>query len=167
VIHQAKRCVLDAIGCAVGAADAPGRPMIEAVALELGGPPEATIFGSGVRTGTPSAALVNSFLVRFLDLNDVGGGGHNSDALASLLAVAEREGRNGADLLLALVASYEIGGRFADAVANHPVGTPVSSSLEEKGWTKDIRAGLTPAGGDRPAHGPLRGADCPTRSGFA
>jgi 2-methylcitrate dehydratase len=142
VVHQAKRCVLDALGCAIGSANAPGRAIIEAVALELGGPQEATIIGSGARTSAMHAALVNSFLVRFLDLNDTGGGGHNSDALASLLAVAERERRSGADLLLALVVSYELGGRFADAVTNHPVGTPVTSSLEEKGWTKDIRAGL-------------------------
>ena len=31
VAHQAKRCLLDALGCGVGAYEAPGRPMCEAV----------------------------------------------------------------------------------------------------------------------------------------
>lgn len=57
---------------------------------EVCGPEEATVFCSGVRTSAMNAALVNSFLVRFLDYNDIGGGSHNSDALASILAVAER-----------------------------------------------------------------------------
>ncbi len=142
VVHQAKRCVLDALGCAIGALEAPGRELMEAVVAEIGGPAEATIIGSGRRTTALNASLVNSLLVRFLDFNDVGGGGHNSDALASLLAVAERERRSGAELLTALVVSYELGARFADAVTGRPVGRPIAGSLEEKGWTKDIRAGF-------------------------
>lgn len=29
VVHQAKMCLLDALGCAIGAYDAPGRKMVE------------------------------------------------------------------------------------------------------------------------------------------
>lgn len=133
VVHQAKRCVLDALGCAIGAYEAPGRTICEAVVAEIGGPPEATVFCSGTRTSALNAALVNSFLVRFLDFNDVGGGGHNSDAIPSILAVAEREGATGLDVLTAVIVSYELGSRFGDSIL---------SSLEPKGWTKDIRAGL-------------------------
>ena len=91
VVHEAKRCLLDALGCAIGAYDAPGRPICEGVVKELAGPEEATVFGSGLRTSALNATLVNSFLVRFLDYNDFGGGGHNSDAISSILAVSERE----------------------------------------------------------------------------
>ena len=63
VVHQAKRCLLDALGCAIGAYEAPGRTIIEATAKEIGGPPEATVFCSGLRTSALNAALVNSFLV--------------------------------------------------------------------------------------------------------
>jgi 2-methylcitrate dehydratase len=119
------------------------------------------VFCSGVKTSAMNAALVNSFLVRFLDYNDIGGGSHNSDALASILAVAERENRSGKDFLTSLVVSYELGARFRDSVAtgvdhfselkaksgDAPVasvhaGGPRQKSLEEKGWTSDIRAGL-------------------------
>jgi 2-methylcitrate dehydratase len=134
VVHQAKRCLLDALGCAIGAYDAPGRPFCEAVVKELGGTQEATLLGSGLRTTALNATLVNSFLVRFLDYNDFGGGGHNSDAVPSLLAVAEREKKGGRDLLTSLVISYELGARFREAIKG--------LSLEERGWSIDIRGGL-------------------------
>jgi 2-methylcitrate dehydratase len=148
VVHHAKRCVLDALGCAIGAYDAPGRVMCEALAKQVGGNPEATVFCSGLRTSVLNAALTNAFLVRFLDYSDSGGGGHNSDALASLLAVAEREHAGGKELLTALTISYEIGARFRKSTE-----VKISNSLEEKGWTTDIRGGLN----QPPALGKLLG----------
>jgi len=135
VVHQAKRCLLDALGCAIGAYDAPGRLICEAVAAELGGPEEATVFGSGLRTSAYNATLVNCFLVRFLDYNDVGGGGHNSDAIPSILAISEREKASGKDFLTSLVISYELGYRFKDSA--------VGFSFKEKGWCPDTRGGLS------------------------
>lgn len=134
VIHQAKRCLLDALGCAIGAYDAPGRPICETMVKELGGVEEATVFGSGLRTSAPNATIVNSFLVRFLDANDLGGGGHNSDAIPAILAVSEREKANGRDFITALVISYELGARFMEAAGGDPV-------LEKRGWISDIRGG--------------------------
>lgn len=161
VLHQAKRCVLDALGCAIGAYEAPGRAICEATVQEIGGPQEATVFCSGLRTSALNAALVNSFLVRFLDYNDIGGGSHNSDALSSILAVSEREKASGKDFLTSLVISYELGARFRDSVSTSSdafyelgarihdsvsTGSSAASrtreSLEEKGWTADIRGGL-------------------------
>src|SRR5688572_21077605 len=105
VAHQAKRCLLDALGCAIGAYEAPGRVIMEDTAKEIGGPEEATVFCSGLRTSALNAALVNSFMVRFLDFSDQGGGGHNSDAISSILAVAERQKSSGKDFLTSLVIS--------------------------------------------------------------
>ena len=145
VVHQAKRCLLDALGCAIGAYEAPGRPICEATVKELGGVEEATVFGSGLRTSAVNATLINSFLVRFLDYNDFGGGGHNSDAIPSLLAVAEREKAGGREFLASVIISYELGARVRESLKG--------PSLEERGWSIDIRAGLnTP-----PALGRLMG----------
>jgi 2-methylcitrate dehydratase len=60
VAHQAKRCLLDVVGCAIGAHFAPGRSMYEAMVKEVGGTEEATIIGSGLRTSAANATLVNS-----------------------------------------------------------------------------------------------------------
>jgi 2-methylcitrate dehydratase len=136
VVHQAKRCVLDTLGCAIGAYDAPGRSICEAMVKSLGGVPESTVFGSGLRTSAPNATIVNSFLVRFLDANDLGGGGHNSDAISSILAVAEREKANGQDFITSLVISYELGARFMEFCGGDEV-------LERKGLIMDIRGGIS------------------------
>jgi 2-methylcitrate dehydratase len=135
VIHQAKRCLLDALGCAIGAYDAPGRPICEEVVRQLGGVKESTVIGSGFKTSAPNATLVNCFLVRFLDYNDIGGGGHNSDSIPAILSVCEREKANGRDLITSLVISYELGARFVEASGGVHV-------LDQKGWTIDIRGGL-------------------------
>ena len=136
VIHAAKRCLLDTLGCAVGAYTAPGFPMVEGMVRELGGKKEASVFGTGLHTTATNATLVNSFLVRFLDYNDMGGGGHNSDTIPSIIAVAEREKTSGRDFLTALIISYELGTRFSDAPGGH-------TSYESKGYTIDIRGGVT------------------------
>ena len=132
VVHQAKRCLLDALGCAIGAYDAPGRPICEEVAKELGGREEATVFGSGLRTSAPNATLVNSFLVRFLDYNDLGGGGHNTDAIPAILAIAERQKKGGRDFLTSIVMSYELGERVRESFTGN-----------EAGVANDIRGGLS------------------------
>ncbi|MBI2859508.1 MAG: MmgE/PrpD family protein [Chloroflexi bacterium] len=134
VLHQTKRSLLDTLGCAIGAFDAPGRPIVEDMVKEMGGPAESTVFGSGMRTSAANATLVNCLMVRFLDYNDVGGGGHNSDAIPGLLAVAEREGLGGRDFLPAMVVCYELGARVQGSLIGH--------QLQNTGWTVDVRAGL-------------------------
>jgi 2-methylcitrate dehydratase len=109
----------------------------ESVARALGGPAEATVFGSGLRTGMTSATLVNCFMMRFLEYNDVGGGNHNEEAIPSLLAVSERDGCSGRDFLTALVISYEIGARVVTAAPGGPM------AYDKHGWSTDARGGLS------------------------
>jgi 2-methylcitrate dehydratase len=66
---QAKIRVLDAIGCAIGAVDAPVIQAIAAQNADFGGNPRCTLIGGG-RTAPDRAAFYNSALVRFLDFND-------------------------------------------------------------------------------------------------
>jgi 2-methylcitrate dehydratase len=135
VVHQGKRCLLDALGCAIGAYQAPGRSMMEQVVQELGGPSEATLFGSGSRTSALNASLFNSFLVRFLDFNDLGGGGHNSDCISSILALAEKEKANGQAFLLSIVIAYELGDRVS--------GSSTSPRGQGRNLDHDCRGGIS------------------------
>jgi len=117
VVHQAKRLLLDTLGVAIGAYDAPGRPICEAAANELGGPEEATVFGSGLRTSMLNATLVNGFMVRYLDYMDLGSSpGHNSEIVPSILSVCERLKLGGQDFLTAMLISYELGARISAAI---------------------------------------------------
>ncbi len=137
VVHQAKRCLLDALGCAIGAYDAPGRRIIESFIDERGGRAEATLFGSGRKSSLLNATLLNSFLVRYLDFNDCGGGAHNSDSIPAILAAAENVRADGRTLLTAIVISYELGARVQEST-----GKGWGESLGTKGWTPDFRGGL-------------------------
>jgi 2-methylcitrate dehydratase len=69
-------------------------------------------------------------MIRFLDANDTyiaRGSGHPSDMLGALLAAAEWQGASGRDLLLAMVAGYEVFGALADQV-----------SLRDRGWDQGV-----------------------------
>jgi len=136
VVHHAKRNLLDGLGCAIGGYSAPGRAACEATAMALGGPPESTIFGSGVRTGASSATLVNCFMLRFLEYNDIGGGNHNEEAIPALFAVSQAQRRSGADFLTALVVSYEIGARVILSARGG------ASAYDRQGWSTDARGGI-------------------------
>lgn len=136
VVHHAKRSLLDGIGCAIGGLVAPGLSACLQVVEELGGPAEATIIGTGRRTSAMNATLANSFAMRFLEYNDVGGGNHNQEAIPALLAVSERGKRSGKDFLAAMVLSYEIGARVVQSVPG------ASAGWDKHGWSTDARGGI-------------------------
>ncbi len=137
VLHAAKRILLDSIGVMIGALDSDGFRHLEDAIKTWGGTEEATILGTGTRTSAGNAALANIFLVHYLGYNDLGGGGgHNSDTIPAILAVAEREKASGKAFLTAMVLSYELGGRFTDSVGGIFGYAP-------KGFPFDIRGGIS------------------------
>jgi 2-methylcitrate dehydratase len=120
VIARAKRVLLDTLGCALGAIGAePVRMARQVVALQ-GGNPQATIVGIGRKVACDQAAFLNAMALRYFDYNDyvaLGRPSHASINVAAALAVAEMEGLSGKDLLLGLVAGYEVEVRLRDAIA--------------------------------------------------
>ena len=120
VIHEAKRLVIDTLACALGGYRSEPGSIVRDVARELGGNAQATVIGEGTKTSCALATLVNGTLIRYLDNNDYYFGqdsAHPSGNLAPALAVAEKMGRGGADVITALVAAYEIQLRLCDVVA--------------------------------------------------
>ena len=126
VLHQAKRRVIDSIGCALGAYAAPPARIARRLALPVSASGGARIFGSLVTTTPDHAAFANGVMTRYLDFNDSGlGGGHGShpsDNLGGVLAVAESVHASGSDFLLALAISYEIQSRVMDSAPFHKHG---------------------------------------------
>lgn len=119
VLHQAKRRVIDTIGCALAAYTSPPSRIARKLAQPVAAGPGARVFGSLVRTTAEMAAFANGVMLRFLDLNDTHrtvDGSHPSDNLSAILALAESLGASGRDFLLALSISYEIQCRFVDSV---------------------------------------------------
>ncbi|GAA3617447.1 hypothetical protein GCM10022419_123610 [Nonomuraea rosea] len=107
--QAAIRHLTDGFGCAV-AAPPHGSPAV-AVALELGGPPQATIIGTRARVGAPAAALANGALVHALDFDDTHAGGlvhATAPVLPVAFAVGEETGASGAEVLVAALIGYEV-----------------------------------------------------------
>ena len=104
VIHQCKRCVIDTLGCALGAFDAEPSRIARASAQRVqvdGGP---RVIGTAHRTLPELAAFANGVMARYLDGNDAypGGGGHPSDVIAAVLAAADMVRADGRSVIAAI-----------------------------------------------------------------
>jgi 2-methylcitrate dehydratase len=121
VMTAARRHLADTMACALGAHNTAAAHAVRRYAIEKGGCAEATIIGTNRKVPAGLAALVNGTVVRYLDANDIyvfsrgGPSGHCSDGTPALLALAEKHGRSGEELLTCLVASYEIQGALAES----------------------------------------------------
>ena len=140
VIHQTKRLVLDTLGCAIGGYSSEASKGLQALIVELGGPAEATVVGSGVRTSCLNATLVNGVMARYLDYNDavvtqVGDtfrvGYHPSEVIPPILALAERQHLSGLETIAAIVLGYDLSNRFLEGI--------VGREMEQRGWNGDTR----------------------------
>jgi 2-methylcitrate dehydratase PrpD len=111
--------VLDGLGTALAAARMDAAPFAIPAARTLGSGQESSLLGTTERSSAAGAALANGILVHALDFDDTHTAGlvHATAAtLPAALAVAEREGRSGADLIRAVTLGYELIGRLSRAV---------------------------------------------------
>jgi 2-methylcitrate dehydratase PrpD len=127
VREQAKLVIVDTIACIIGGSEVEGSRIYREVLSRLGGPPEARVLGSGERTSAPIAAYLNGQLANALDLDDnlLNHTHFANTAVAAPLAVAEREHASGRDLLVAVVAAYEVSARLTlsmDKAVTRPTG---------------------------------------------
>jgi 2-methylcitrate dehydratase PrpD len=111
VIKKAKTNILDSVGCTIGGYKTDIGRIITKVIKRLGGKPESTLMGSGVRV-----AFVNSLLNNALDYDDCFKGHAGSTIVPPSIAVGEPIGASGRDLITAVVVAYEIIGRIATAM---------------------------------------------------
>ena len=111
-VHQAKRLIVDTIGCALGGYDSDPSRIAREVAGEVASRHPATVMVSGQQTSPELAAFANGVMIRYLDFNDgytsTGESGHPSDSIAAVLAVAELMKRSGKEAIVATVLAYEV-----------------------------------------------------------
>jgi 2-methylcitrate dehydratase len=125
VVRQAKRYLIDSIGCALGGFAAQPSQIANKLAAGVRAVRGATVMCSGVQTSPELAAFANGVMIRYLDFNDgylSAGGGHPSDSVAALLATAEVAGRSGRDLITAMVLAYEVFCKVCDVLDNRAIG---------------------------------------------
>lgn len=127
-IKEAKRFLLDSIGCALAAVKNEDMGAMYRFTEKLGGTPEATVIGTGAKTNAPNAALMNCLLTRALDYNDIyweQDPSHPSDIIGAALAAAEANSKSGRDALLAIILAYEFEMRWCHAA---------EPGVREVGW---------------------------------
>jgi 2-methylcitrate dehydratase PrpD len=126
--HEAKRSILNHVGCVLGSARDPAVETAVRVLQSLGGRSEAGLIGRAERLDIASAAFVNAVAGNLLDYDDT----HldtvihpTAPVFPAVLALAEKLGRSGADALLAFILGGEVECR---------IGNSVSPGHYDRGW---------------------------------
>ncbi|MDP8207221.1 MAG: MmgE/PrpD family protein [Candidatus Electryonea clarkiae] len=117
-VQMSKVILYDSIGCAFGGFKTHDVTIMREYSEEKGGIEEATVIGSGKKLPVVDAALLNALMVRALDFNDIywkQDPSHPSDIIPGPMALGERLGKTGKDLLLAIAVGHEIEMRLCEA----------------------------------------------------
>jgi 2-methylcitrate dehydratase len=126
VVHEAKRRVIDSLGCALGAWEEEPCAIARKVASDFSAKHGSTIIGTDHKAPPDWAAFANGCCIRYFDYNDTylsKEPAHPSDNISAALAVAESVGADGRELISAIALAYEVQCRFCDA-----------ASIRARGW---------------------------------
>ncbi|MGC2477092.1 MAG: MmgE/PrpD family protein [Candidatus Sulfotelmatobacter sp.] len=127
-VYQAKRFLLDSLGCALGGYQQHDVRIALALLDEIAGPGRATVIGTGKRIDPVSASLANALMVRCMDYNDIywkQDPSHPSDIFPAAIACGERARSNGKELIVGLVLGHEFEMRLCEAAF---------PGIRERGW---------------------------------
>src|SRR6478752_2843885 len=127
-VYQAKRFLLDSLGCALGGYQQHDVGIALDLLDEIAGPGLATVIGTGKRIDPVSAALANALMIRCMDYNDIywkQDPSHPSDIFPAAIACCERAKSNGKELIVGLVLGHEFEMRLCEAAF---------PGIRERGW---------------------------------
>jgi 2-methylcitrate dehydratase len=119
VVHQVKRTLIDTLGCALGAFTAEPCVIARRLASRVTSSTPSRILGTTQESAPDMAGFANGVMVRYLDCNDSyfsPGGGHPSDMIPAILAMADPVGCDGQTVITAIVLAYEVFCRLSDQV---------------------------------------------------
>ncbi len=125
VVYQAKHCILDSIGCALGGAQTELGQQYIGIARELGGKPESTVIGDGTKVSFLNATYANAILSDVLDFSDThlyaishpGG-----PIIQAGLPAGEAVAASGKDIIAAVILGYEVSLRIGRAIRSIIMG---------------------------------------------
>ena len=117
-VHQSKRFLLDAVGCALGGYQQHDVAIALKVLDEVAAPGAATVIGSGKKIDVVHAAFANALMIRCMDYNDIywkQDPSHPTDIFPAAIACAERAKSNGRELIVGLALGHEFEMRLCEA----------------------------------------------------
>lgn len=127
-VYQAKRFLLDSLGCALGGYQQDDVRIALEVLDEIAGPCSASVIGTRKRIDPVSASLANALMIRCMDYNDIywkQDPSHPSDIFPAAIACGERVGSDGKELIVGLVLGHEFEMRLCEAAF---------PGIRERGW---------------------------------
>jgi len=127
-VYQAKRFLLDSVGCALGGYRQHDVKIALEVLNEIAGRGASTVIGTGKRIDPVSASLANALMIRCMDYNDIywkQDPSHPSDIFPAAMACCERAKSDGKELIVGLVLGHEFEMRFCEAAF---------PGIRERGW---------------------------------
>jgi 2-methylcitrate dehydratase len=127
-VYQAKRFLLDSVGCALAGYRQHDVKIALEVLDEIAAAGPATVIGSGKRIDPVSASLANALMIRCMDYNDIywkQDPSHPSDIFSAAIACCERSRSDGKELIVGLVLGHEFEMRFCGAAF---------PGIRERGW---------------------------------
>ena len=127
-VREARRYLLDTLGCAFGGYQQEDAKIALSVLGDIAGPGRATVLGSGRKMDPVSASLANALMVRVMDYNDIywqQDPSHPSDIIPAAMALGERGGRSGKELIVGIILGHEFEMRLCEAAF---------PGIRERGW---------------------------------
>ncbi|QOZ23919.1 MmgE/PrpD family protein [Bradyrhizobium sp. CCBAU 51753] len=118
--HEARRFILDTLGCTIAGARSEIGPVVLSTAKLFGKSKDATIAGGGKRFTSPAASYGNGRLANCLDLDETYPGGpiaglhFGASVFGEALASCEQMNLTSKELILAATCGYEVAGRISD-----------------------------------------------------
>ncbi len=125
VVDRVKQTLVDTMGCAIGGFDSEPAEIARSLAEGTHGPLQSRILGTGGHSVPDLAAFANGVAVRYLDCNDSyfsPGGGHPSDMISAVLAVADPHRSDGPTVITSIALAYEVFCRLSDEVVASDLG---------------------------------------------
>lgn len=136
-VHAAVQRLIDSLGCAVGAHDCEPAEIGRRLASgQTPGKYAGRLLCFGHTLPAEAATFINSAMIRNFDFNDRFPGGHPSDCLGALLALAAASAIDGERFLASMIVVYEIFARLSD-----------STRLSRRGWDQGYAISVATAAG--------------------
>jgi 2-methylcitrate dehydratase PrpD len=116
IVQETKMILMDAVGCALVATQTDKGKINLSLAKKFGGPPDASVIGSGFKVGMSTATMINGELMYTPDyISMIANGNEPSYVLPAILTMAENTGASGKELILSTAIGLEISTRMARA----------------------------------------------------
>jgi 2-methylcitrate dehydratase PrpD len=119
VIETAKQCMLDTIGVGIYGSQREWSKIVAEFAKECAGVAESCAWGQGWKTSAPYAALINGTSAHGIEMDDRSATYDlhpGTGIVPAAMAVWDKTGASGKDVIAAIVAGYEIAIRLGGAL---------------------------------------------------